>query len=138
MWATFCDDVRQEAGNKLSYMGIYGANLVVPSIPTTLVKVCCVFSIRMPTTSPPKQVIFRLLKNDEVIFEAEMPAIDLNDSLQIHQPNDSDARALTIGSIAQLIPFHIDQPCTLRARAIIDGKELRGGGLEVLAAEVAH
>ena len=24
--ATFCDDVREEAGNKVSYMGIYGPN----------------------------------------------------------------------------------------------------------------
>ena len=29
----FCDDVRQESGNKLSYMGIYGRNLLLERFP---------------------------------------------------------------------------------------------------------
>jgi hypothetical protein len=35
-----CDDIRQELGNKISLMGIYGKEIIVPSIPFTLPKLC--------------------------------------------------------------------------------------------------
>jgi hypothetical protein len=137
MFATFCDDVRQEVGNKLSYMGIYGTNLVVPSFPTTLVKLCCVFTVRIPASTPPRTVLFRLLRDDEVIFEADLSAATAgNPALEV-PPAVMDARALTISTVAQFVSFSVTQPSTLRARAIVDGKELRGGGLELQAAAAA-
>ena len=72
MWAVFCDDVRQEIGNKLSYLGIYGPNLIVPEFPTTLVKLCCVFSLRVSLRKVPKNVTFKLLRDDELLFEADL------------------------------------------------------------------
>jgi hypothetical protein len=38
--AQFCDDVRQEIGNKFSLMGCYGSDLYVPAFPITLPKLC--------------------------------------------------------------------------------------------------
>lgn len=76
MMAIFCDDVRQEVGNKLSYLGIYGPNLIVPAFPTTLIKLCCVLTVRLPADAPPKSVIFRLLRDDEVVFEANLTPPD--------------------------------------------------------------
>jgi hypothetical protein len=75
----------------------------------------------------PKQVIFRLLRDDEILFETQMAPLDFKD------PAD-ERRALTISSVAQLVGFVVTQQCVLKARAIVDGKELRGGGLELLAA----
>jgi hypothetical protein len=34
--AQFCDDVRQEIGNKFSLMGCYGSDLYVPAFPITM------------------------------------------------------------------------------------------------------
>lgn len=132
LWATFCDDVRQEAGNKLSYMGIYGSNLVVPSFPTTLVKLCCVFSLRVPAQSPPKSVIFRLLRDDEVLYEADVSSVE--PMRPAASPADAQERwALTIGTIAQLLSFPVTQNSRLKARAVVDGVELRGGALDLMA-----
>jgi hypothetical protein len=131
MWATYCDDVRQEAGNKVSYMGVYGPNLIVQSFPTTLLKLCCVFSVRVPASALPKQVILRLYRDDEVLFEADLSPADI-------KIDGTEGRVLTITSIAQLVSFPVTQNCTLKARAIIDSKELRGGGLELLAADAMH
>jgi hypothetical protein len=135
MWAIFCDDVRQELGNKLSYLGIYGPNLIVPSLPTTLVKLCCVLTIRVPATSPPKRVVFRLLRDDDVIFEAELSAKDVKESAPT---DDAHTLALTISTVAQMISFEITRRCILKARAIVDGTEIRGGALELHAAETKH
>ncbi|MEO6081280.1 MAG: hypothetical protein ABIQ86_16140 [Steroidobacteraceae bacterium] len=138
MWATYCDDVRQEVGNKLSYLGVYGPNLIVQSFPTTLVKLCCVFSVRVPTSAAPRHVIFKLLRDDDVLFEADLSTSDMKDPAIGTLADGTDRRILTISSIAQLVGFSITQPCVLKARAIVDGKELRGGALELLAADVKH
>jgi hypothetical protein len=138
MWATFCDDVRQEVGNKLSYLGVYGPNLVVQSFPTTLVKLCCVFSVRVPLSSAPKHVVFRLLRDDEVLFEADLSQSDIKDPAASAPTDGADSVALTISSVAQLVGFPVTQRCFLKARATVDGKELRGGALELLAAEMTH
>lgn len=135
MWATFCDDVRQEIGNKLSYLGIYGPNLIVPAFPTTLVKLCCVFSVRVPLGKLPKNVTFRLLRDDEVLFEADVTPAEARGTANGGNAHGTDAMALAISSVAQLIAFPVTQRCFLRARAIVDGEELRGGTLELLAGE---
>jgi hypothetical protein len=130
----FCDDVRQEVGNKLSYLGVYGGNLVVPAFPTNLNKLCCVFSLLLPSKTPPKKVTFRLLRDEEVIFESDLPA-DYIKSLEALAMQGSDSRALTASTIAQFVAFPVTHACALKARAIVDGREIRGGGLDLQAAE---
>jgi hypothetical protein len=138
MWATFCDDVRQEVGNKLSYLGVYGPNLIVPEFPTTLLKLCCVFSVRVPMNASPKHVLFKLLRDEEVLFEADVSPSEIMAPPLSVTADETAGMALTIGSIAQLVGFPITQRCFLKARAIVDGRELRGGALELLAAEAKH
>ena len=41
MYTLFCDDVRLEVGNKLSYMGVF-QNIVVPQLPVWLPKLAVV------------------------------------------------------------------------------------------------
>jgi hypothetical protein len=134
MWATYCDDIRQEVGNKLSYLGVYGPNLIVPSFPTTLLKLCCAFSVRVPTDSPPTQVVFKLLRDEEVLLQHDVQVSDLVDPAVVASTEGNEGRVLTISTIAQLVSFPVTQHCFLKARAYVDGKELRGGALELLAA----
>lgn len=133
MWVTFCDDVRQEVGNKLSIMGIYGANLIVPSYPTVLPKLCCVFNVRVPASAVPRQVVFKLLRGDEVIFEAEMSHADNESTLVQCPPGLEESHAFTFGNVAQFLSFPVTEQALLKARALLDGKELRGGSLELMA-----
>ena len=138
MWATFCDDVRQEVGNKLSFLGVYGPNLIVQSFPTTLVKLCCVMTVRTPANQRPKSVIFKLVKDEEVIFQAELSPSDLKEDSAIFEEKDKGPVVLTISTAAQIIGLPLTQHGFLRARAVVDGKELRGGALELQAMEAAH
>lgn len=42
-YAIICDDIRQEIGNKMSFMGIYKSKIIIPQEPFTFPKLC--FSI---------------------------------------------------------------------------------------------
>jgi hypothetical protein len=38
----FCDDVREEGGNKVSLMGVLGPHLTLPSLPATIHRICVI------------------------------------------------------------------------------------------------
>ena len=40
IFTILCDDIRQEIGNKISLMGVYGKDIVVPFFPFTFPKLC--------------------------------------------------------------------------------------------------
>ena len=135
LWATFCDDVRQEVGNKLSYMGVYGPNLIVQSFPTQLMKFCCIFSLRVPLGAVPRLVVFKLLHDEEVLFESETAPPQFAPAPDGVSEDQNESRIVTISAVAQLVGFEITRRSVLKARAIVDGEELRGGAVEVLSEE---
>ncbi len=69
--AQFCDDVRQEIGNKFSLMGCYGTDLYVPSFPITLPKLCVFVHVRTPREQPFRRLTLRLMRGAEVLSELE-------------------------------------------------------------------
>ena len=100
--ATFCDDVREEAGNKVSFMGIYGPNLVVRSFPTTLPKLCCVFNVRIPAKMKPQRTVLRLLRDDLPIFEAEVESAAASEAAARLSMEAADTHAIAFNFVAQL------------------------------------
>ena len=136
MWTIFCDDVRQELGGKLSYMGIYGPQLIVPSYPAMLQKVCAAMTVRVMASHPPESVLFRLLRNDDVIYEHAVDDSALQAMAGSIPAAGLDGRYIAVGAVAQIVNVELAKRGFLRARAIVDGEELRGGSLEMLAAEI--
>jgi hypothetical protein len=132
MWATFCDDVRQEVGNKLSYIGVYGPELIVPSFPATLPKLCCVFNLRISPECMPRKLAFRLYRDEEIIFEAEQPPAS-EEALKELALRIDDSQWIWIALVAQLAPFQIPRAAVLRARAMVDDQEVKGGALRLRA-----
>lgn len=56
-----CDDVREEAGNKYSLMGVYGAGLVFAHLPALLPKLCvCIMLENVRTDFREGNVTFKL------------------------------------------------------------------------------
>jgi hypothetical protein len=94
--------------------------------------------VRVPATSPPRSVTFRLLRDEEVIFEADVMQSEIKDPVAAPDMEGMDALALTISTVAQLANFQITKHGYIRTVAIVDGKELRGGALELLAAHTAE
>jgi hypothetical protein len=124
----FCDDIRREEGNKFSYMGIYGGNLLVVGFPQVLPRLC--FSLSMRTLgTPPSQLALKLLKDDEVVAHFEVPT----EALKAVPPwsDPAETPVYQIGTIFQLFPVQLTGPCKFRARAVCDGVEFKGGTLVV-------
>ena len=136
--AIFCDDVREEAGNKVSYMGVYGPNLVVQSFPTTLLRLCCVFHLRIPVAMKPRKIVLRLTRDDQRIFEIEVTPTAANEAAEKLAEEAVGAHAISFNHVVPLVNLQISQTSVLKALAIVDGKEIRGGGLELMAADGAH
>jgi hypothetical protein len=131
----FCDDIRQEVGNKLSYMGIYTGQMFVPALPLTLPKLCVVMHAITLATNPFKQIKFRLLKNDELIAEADVNASDAPLPQTPLLPWPGDDLKMMVQQVFQIYPFLLAEPCVLRARAIAeDDVELKGGSLIIAVA----
>ena len=130
METIYCDDVRSEVGNKLSFMGIYGPNILLNEFPAVLSKLCAVMSLHMPADTQAETVTFLLYKDDEEIGRSTARIDDVRKAAI--QPREFDEeRRLTIRFIAQMAPLQFEAPCRLKARAEVDGETIRGGSLFV-------
>lgn len=138
MTAILCDDVRREEGGKLSYMGIYGADLLLPMFPATLPKLCIVMNLICPGDGKrPESITFRLMIDDVVVNELPI-AEDVLAQFELAKQSDEppELKRMTYSTVMHLFPIHFISPCELKARAICDGVEIKGGRWKVrLAAE---
>lgn len=133
MSTVVCDDVRKEEGNKLSYMGIYGDSILLPSFPFTLAKLCFVMTLMGPgTRKAPKSLVFRLFRDEDLLAEISLPGEALAEAARnAAGGSGKDSKRLTIGTVLQLFPLQLAEPCVLKARAICDGEEIKGGAWPV-------
>jgi len=133
MTTVMCDDVRREEGNKLSYLGIYSGSIIVPDFPVTLPKLCFVASLSCPGHQElPKSLKFLVLKNEEIMAEVVISeAVLENVRRQCESVDESDSKRLTIGTVFQIFPLQLAEECLLKARAICDEEEIKGGSWPV-------
>jgi hypothetical protein len=133
MTALMCDDVRREEGNKLSYIGIYSASLLVTQFPIVLPKLCFVLSLHTRGEDrPPNSVVFKLYSDETLLGELPIAAEQLSSHAELMLNRASnEAVQFVVGAVVQIAPFQIERPCRLKARAIVDGAELKGGAWPV-------
>jgi hypothetical protein len=121
--AQFCDDVRQEIGNKFSLMGCYGSDLFVPKFPFTLPKLCVFVNCRTPASRPFKSLTLKLMRQEEAIAElAANPA-----GLDSDERTPDWVRWLTMTGILVVTPFHAKEPCHLRVVAETESGSIESG-----------
>jgi hypothetical protein len=120
----FCDDIRQEVGNKMSLIGCYQGELIVNSAPTALPKLCALITVTTPKGKPFKSLTIRVVKNDDEFARLEIPEIGLNEVAQ----NNVDATATrkSINTALMFAPFVIDKQFALRVLATTEEGEIVG------------
>jgi hypothetical protein len=128
----FCDDIRFEIGNKLTYVGIYYGDLQVPSFPIALPKLCIAVRLVTPTEIPFSMVRIVIMKNDEVLMEE---AVSGADTPEVHM-SDKDANLISrvnnIFAHFTVSPLVLSEPCWIRVRAYdVDGEEIRLGAVRI-------
>lgn len=120
--AQFCDDVRQEIGNKFSLMGCYGTDLYVPAFPITLPKLCAFVHVRTDRAHPFGRLTLRLLRGDDVLSEL----VANPDKLNAGDTPDW-ARWVSMTGILAVTPFHASGPCRLRVVAETESGTIESG-----------
>lgn len=76
----WCDDIRQEVGNKPSFMGVYTGGILLPGLPTVLPKLSVYVWVNTPIDQPFKKLIIRVVRDDGfplLEMQPETPEDDL-------------------------------------------------------------
>lgn len=128
----FCDDIRQEVDGKMSLIGCYGPEMVVPSFPVTLSKLCAVVKVCSRDGLFEKLRVM-VLKGDDEIAAAEIPQVALAQMKKASDESQDPIKDVqhTIAVNFVMSPVTIDSPVALRVRALADGQLIKGLSLKV-------
>lgn len=93
-----CDDIREEIGNKVSLMGIYGDNIVFPILPAVMPKLCIYIVLNEVN---PEVSVFKI----KVISPLDGAPIEFNIPSQVDQTSPNKNARIAIA----LSPFKIEK-----------------------------
>jgi hypothetical protein len=135
----YCDDIRNEIGNKQSWMGIYSGDLVVQQMPSLLPKLCLAVTISSPADRPLQRLRLYAKRGDDLVFEINaddqiLQSFRLAESGDADTgPNDGIPRRRVLILATAISPFVIDRDSTLRvfAETEVEGERLTGRGLRI-------
>jgi hypothetical protein len=141
-YSIFCDEIRNEAGGKLSFVGCYNAVMFTTSkFPLTLPKFCVHFHIFSPATQPYESVLARCYLPGETKPVAEesiaVPGLREQQALLESLPKDGSAPPyIVVAASLVFSPLEISEPGLIHVRAYINGgpDELHLGSLQVQSA----
>lgn len=139
----WCDDVRLEVGNKISYMGVYFNELFVPSFPFALEKLCLSCQVKTSIDLPFKSLKLLVSKNyefnnndaaDELLAEVDMHDSLTSQNSLLLEPSTA-FRFITANTHIILKDLVIDKPFLFRVKAITENGDVRGAGLRINSEE---
>jgi hypothetical protein len=137
-YSIFCDDIRNEAGGKLSFIGCYnGVIFISDPFPLVLPKLCVHIHILSPASRPFSSIDVRcyLPGDDKPFSEEPIETPERHDQTELVANLKPDTAApLFIVAATSLIfaPLKLRSPGLMRVRALIDAdQELRLGSLRI-------
>lgn len=128
----FCDDIRQEVGNKLTLVGCYAEDLIVARLPVTLPQLAVQLRAVTPIDTPFERLTLRTYLSSTVLGELVVPS----NALRITAERGPEHRWAWISSIMVMAPLHLPQECELRTEAETEAGILKGSTLRVRLANV--
>jgi hypothetical protein len=131
----FCDDIREEVGNKVSYMGIYTGVLQVQSMPSLLGKLCVVVRLQSDLKKPFEQIEIRIVKE-----KGREEVEELLNTGVIQQP--AEIPVLDEWANRYLAQFHfvlqsfpVEDSFDLRVKVRTESEDLEGTALRIRVAD---
>lgn len=127
----YCDDIREEVGNKVSYMGVYAGELRIPGAPVLLGKLCMAVRMHTPIGQPFETLEVRVVKERAGEEVTEILATGV-----IEQPADftvdDDAATRILAQLHFMLqPFQIDESFELRVKVKTESEELISSALRI-------
>ena len=141
-YSIFCDDIRSEAGGKLSFIGCYNAVMMTTQrFPLVLPKFCIHFHVFSPATQPYTSVTARCYVPGEAEPIAQEPIevpglLDQQNLLDSLPKNVTVPPYIVVASSLVFAPLEIREPGMVHIRVVINGgpDELHLGSLQVMSA----
>jgi hypothetical protein len=141
-YTIFCDDIRNEPGDKLTFVGCYNAVMFVPpKFPLVLPKFCVHLNVFSPATMPYETVRARCYvpgDRDPIADESiEVPSLQDQRALLASLPKNINAPPFIVVSASLVFqPLEIAEPGMIDVRVLINGGpgELHLGSLKVATA----
>lgn len=136
-FATFCDDIRQEVGGKITLVGCYTGEMTVHGeAPATLAKLGFQARLVFPAQIAPKKIDVRVdfVPGDETLFEATLniPEGEHKKALGRVEPDGTgDEAQFVLIQHTILSPLEIPREGRIRVRAVVDGETVKLGSLRI-------
>src|ERR1700722_3753839 len=145
-YSIFCDDIRNEPGGKLSFIGCYNAVMfTAPPFPLVLPKFWTHFHVFSPATQPSKPVLARCYvpgSTDPVAEESiDVPRLQDQMDLLANLPRNGQAPPfIVVAASLVFTPLEIPEPGLIQVRVLINGgpDELHLGSLSVTPTRAAN
>jgi hypothetical protein len=122
VFTLFSDDIRQEVGGKITYVGTYTGSMQVPEFPATLPKFCisvfCCFDSEKPIAS----LHMKVLLGEQVLADEKFSP---NDQPSKHERNMDTEHPEVVQANLFFTPLQIPEPCSLRVEVNADGENLQ-------------
>ncbi|WP_394779306.1 hypothetical protein [Undibacterium sp.] len=133
----FCDSIIQEEGNKFSFIGVYGPDLVMDQMPSSIPRLCVVPTFNAGIDDPVKSLKVVIRLGDEVLQEVETPAAYLEGTRQVFVDAAGD-KPEGINAFykiqASVTPLNFSKASVLEVAVIADGQEYIAGRLQIKTA----
>lgn len=131
--AIFCDDIRQEVGNKLSYIGCYQGELFVPMAPVALPKLCVFATVWTSKEKPFKSLTVRVVQdNTTELARIEIPEEGIKEASQI---TDETSTRKAFSTAIVFAPFSVEKPTMLKLVATTEDGDIAGPRLLIKVAD---
>ena len=125
----WCDDIRQEVGNKPSLMGVYTGSLVVPALPAVLSKLCAWVTLMVPIDMALEEVSMAIRQDGQTQL-LQIPPFKPERALPA--PNGVQAVSTSLMFFVTLAPLPLPEGCRyLQATATVNGVELPSQKLHI-------
>lgn len=124
--AVFCDDIRQEMGGKVSLMGCFQGDLLVPFLPVALPKLCVFVTVSTPVKRPLKSLRIRIMQDDTELVSLDVP----EGGTTVPIVEDGITRILANAAMV-FSPFAIPAPTAIRVLVVTEEGEIIGPRLQI-------
>ncbi|WP_112794689.1 DUF6941 family protein [Rhizobium sp. SYY.PMSO] len=134
-YCIFCDDVRTEIGEKLSFIGVYSGVLMLPEFPFSLPKFCVHVNLITLATEPYRSIVLRCIApgDSQPLLEERLDPVQLNEQKELTDGSEADGIPINVVVGASLVfsPLRLRRPGLLTVSAIIDDKPAEIASLRI-------
>lgn len=129
--ATYCDDIRQEVGGKITLVGIYAGQCLVPMIPCALPKLCVMINISATRADPITSAVITGAFAGSEVFSMEMDEGQIAQIMAQSFSARPDGKHMMLVVMGVMSPFNVSASGKLTLKVIANGEELYCEGLEI-------